>query len=233
MLFPELLGVLGGPLNFLEVGSWSEMPAAAHVEERVHPTGNSSLPSETCSSEGTDHILKRRVSPWAASQTTSLDQMAFGGLKLSKMNFTVSHFLLIACHWNPVILPNPPRLVSLHLSTSSPGFGYFLMPAFSRFSHRGLQETRCIMWSGQSLTVCDSLCRKEQGKEKPFANQNNCSEGHDNVWQWSPVWILTFTLPVKAHKAFGERGRHWLAFHSSAGCPRSYSSSLASDLKGL
>lgn len=78
------------------------------------------------------------------------------------------------------------------------------MPAFSRFNHGGLQETRCIMSSAQSLTVRDLLCRKEQGKEKPSASQNNCSEVHDNLWQWSPVWVLTFVLPVKAHKAFGE-----------------------------
>lgn len=188
------------------------MTAAARAEEWVHSAGNSSLPFETCSDEGMYHILKRSASPLteSLSQITSSDQMP-----LRKINFTISHFLLIGRETgNSGNLPNLPRLVPLHLSTFSHTFGYFLMPAFSRFSHRGLQEMWCIMSSEQSLTRCDLHCHKEQGKEKPSANQNSCSEGHDNMWQWCSVWILTFTLPVKAHKAFGERVRHW--FLSSA-----------------
>jgi len=59
-----------------------------------------------------------------------------------------------------------------------------------------------VIWAEPDSTWI--ALRKEQGKKKSSANENNCSEGHDNVWQWSPVWILTFTLPVKAHKAFGK-----------------------------
>lgn len=53
--------------------------ACTHMEEWVH-----SLLTETCSNEGTDHILRRCVSPLteAASLINSLDQVIFGGLKL-------------------------------------------------------------------------------------------------------------------------------------------------------
>lgn len=126
-------------LTFQKSGSWSEMTAAAHAEEWVHSAGNSSLPSEACSDEGVDHNLKRSASllTESVSQITSLDQTP-----LRKINVTIRHFLLIARetgNWGN--LPNLPRLVPLHLSTSSHTFGYFLMPTFSRFSHRGLQET--------------------------------------------------------------------------------------------
>lgn len=131
------------PLTFHKLSCWPEIPAATHRGEWAI---QQEILSCLFSDEDTHCVLKKTFSPIPedASQRTSLEQIPFGGLKLRKMNFTVSHFLLLACSQNPGILSNLLQIMYLHLSASFHGFDYFLKTAFSRFS---LWETWCIVLS--------------------------------------------------------------------------------------